>query len=246
MQQIDCRRIKLEDFDQFVTEQLSLDAEPLDPNGAPARNDNPFEAPPYMRTVAVRRIPHCVYYFRYTWSNNNTPIQDAYYFDNNGPIDAARLREIAKELTENARKPAADQNPRELPLTHYYGSKWNRVSYVILVVDDPEWDIAHSASTGSAAIVFFERDGSLPNHSFYDGDVFTIRPLDYFSQQPTEVTAATMINYMVDENGVELPPGVSEHFRFKMACAVPSEPPGMYGIDIDPGGENEGPPIGPP
>jgi hypothetical protein len=249
MQEFTPVEIDLEEFEARVAASLS---EHTKAHGA--RNDNvfsPFPGP-------VRKIPHLIYYLHYSWiwnSTDQTPefIQKAYVWLDGDPrrphtwqqIPVDRAKEMAETLTNNARLPQAQQNPAELRVGHFYDHLWERVCYVILVMDSPGWDFAHSASTNGAALYFYEDQGSELNHSFYDGELLTIHPVDPSTGRATPRTAILMVNHMVDKDWNPLGK-VQEAFRFKMAARMPTRPHGGKGVEIDPGGINEGPPQSPP
>lgn len=252
--------IDLEEFEQFIAAQLGRKDAALLAVNADADADADVEAKaattgnvfdPY--TGAHKNTPHLVYFLHYSWvadqADGKLKIAQKAYAKVDGnplsprtwkPIDVGTAKRFAEELTTNARLPQKQQNPDELNLVNFYDNHWTRVCYVVLVMDSPGWAIAHSASTQGAAVVFYEDSGSKPNHSFYDGQLFEIRPIDPSTGNATPVTAMLMVNYMVDEN--DTPIQTSEEFRFKMAVTMPTLPNGGKGLEIDPGGINEGPP----
>jgi hypothetical protein len=133
--------------------------------------------------------------------------------------------------------------------------QWASISYVVVVIDSSAWNIAVRSNGGAS--VEFEEDlatGVLGNHSFFDA---WVEPIDTpsFAQRD----AVIFINHSKrdvagTELGVGLPKGQVEKqkFKFNLFCDVTTTSgeeewtDGKIVVMLDPGGENTGPPIGPP
>lgn len=250
MSTTEAKKIRRKDIESFISEQLTGYKKPqsfraLEDVTSPA-GDNIFDPYPWLR-----KQPHSIYLLYFKLVGRDFEQQAYYYVDGNPnrPISQRRAEEITQILTENARKPLANQVPQPLPQNDWYDNTWERISYLIVVFDDPVWRITESQTTGAAAVVFYQKGNSKPNHSFYDGKWFEINPEDPVTHARDVQTAVSMINYMVDENGVELGNNVREEFRFFVGLDVPvrtGRTRGTSALHLDPGGVNEGPPDPPP
>jgi hypothetical protein len=223
-------------------------------SGAVVTNHNVFipkrdATPP----TADHYWPCAISFFYFDMSSGGKWLQRSYlYFDTDlstpdrfKSIPKERAEELAEVLAANACLPIDEQNPKPIPLATANGTKWNRVSWVIFVIDQSDWRFIPSSATGNAAVVCRTSEADLsPNHSFFDADTFLVTLKDKKGAERT-VPAFRMINHMKGADGQNLPK-IDEKFKFSMFVEVSSSPPGYMVWDIDPGGQNVGPPQPPP
>lgn len=195
----------------------------------PAPSNNPYDHPRWGTS------PRTVYYYHLT------PVPTpklfdvkAYYFERESRI--SNIRNVIRDLGINAR--AGDSVPPQCG-DNFDSFPWRRKSYIVILIDSPTVRLNRGE-----AIEFFVRDGSTPNHSFFDADDFhDINLATSNDTRPYIVSAVCFINHMARApDGVDLDPGEDQFFHFRLKYTPP--PPGFRWPDS--GGTNMGPPVPPP
>jgi hypothetical protein len=195
-------------------------------------------ADPYTRRLPPNphpdQLPFCMYYIHATLDGNSVDDIKHYYHDNgNDPILYNDTEALVKRLADNA------SLRDHVPPHHGSGFKnmlWRRRSYLAFVVDHPEYKV-----WSGKGIEFNNKDGALPNHTFFDAKDFTVN-LKKPDGSTVGRTAFVCINYMIGSNGSKLPDGAREKFSFALLLRKLDFPePFKY----DPGGTNQGPPVDP-
>jgi len=143
-------------------------------------------------------------------------------------MDVSQVEDLARRLTLNARLQIEKQVPPP-DGANLENIVWRRKSYVVFVLDSEG-----EGWTDGKRISFYQRDGYLRNHTFYDAWDFSI------DLGGTPRHAVGFINYMWRGPGDQRPLGrAAQRFRFRLDPAKQPRYP-------DSGGTNMGPPIGPP
>jgi len=241
-------KINRSEVEPLIEKELWDDPDPTVPD-----NHNVF-IPKRSAEPAVKGYswPCAISFFHFDMDEDGNWLQQAYHvFDPDPlcpgllrPILPPRAEELARDLANNARLPVDKQNPQSINLPGALDTTWNRVSWVIFVIDQAAWRFIPSSATGKAAIVCRTGPGLTANHSFFDAATFTVEVTNRLGGRQT-LPAFRMINHMKAEDGTELP-ATTERFKFSMFVEVPTIPTNPMVWDIDPGGQNVGPPQPPP
>lgn len=173
-------------------------------------------------------------YFYYVPKGPRTPARSVRYdyYSHQGRIKKDDLKEIIESLTLNARQKLEDQGPKPADKKE----RWRKKSWIILVVDDPNY------AFDRPGVIIRADPASEPNHTFYDADQFNHMPVrEPNSPALSNVSAIYFMNHMKggwDENDVS--PGQYQFFQFDFL------PPIGFPLVPDDGGTNLGPPVPPP
>lgn len=158
---------------------------------------------------------------------------DRYFYESHhGPIRRKDLSTLVAWLALNARRPDAEQNPRPYPKTVL--NVWKRKSYLIVLVDDPNFKFERNA------FMIVPNEANEPkkhaNHTFFDAKNFNNIKLPNSNDR---VSAVCVLDHMkrYDEDDLM---DEYEEFDFRLN----PDPRGRR-LDDD-GGKNLGPPVPPP
>lgn len=205
----------------------------LDPS---LHGDDPYERKLLANVNGFTDKPHCIYFYYVGLDSGKVDDIRHYYHDNGTvPIEYNDAKNIAQKLANNAA--LGDHVPPQTG-SAFKNMVWRRISYFIFVVDHMKY-----TTWPTKSIEFNSKDGGLPNHTFYDATEFEVdvpRPIG----PPVRRSAFMCINHMKYTNGSPWPtPNASEFFSFSLILKLGNYPePWKY----DPGGTNQGPPVGPP
>jgi hypothetical protein len=220
--------------------------------------------------------PHSMFFCYVRINRDGRLVIDHYFYpniDENGnwmpiPHDKEELCKLVKKLAINARpirrhKPYRVRNPKQIGKGNFKKTPWDRISYVAIFFDEGHWRLRKRPKDGTKSAITFVVDGDgksgRPNHSFFDAiDLDVEMPVGTSGDKDTR-SAIVFINHMKrnekgDQIGGEKPRRPNEpkketqNFTFEIIVNVEAEmkddPPTVF--IIDPGGDNEGPPLPPP
>jgi hypothetical protein len=168
-----------------------------------------------------------------------------------------KVKKITKNLVLNGRRDSLPDPTGFCPPSCGDEStkiKWRRKSYIVVVVDDPNWRLARRAGQEIDPILVAPKT---PNHCFFEAFEWTIKmpfhaPTAAFDDYYT--SAVALRNHMSrNEEGDDLGNGKEEKFvfgvnvqRLKKVRGKRKFVPEFFHVPIDPDGTNLGPPLGPP
>ena len=201
-----------------------------------ARHLSPTNRNPYDRESFHGGMdPHMIYL--YCWDHVDTAQnaqQKARAFkldhDNaiyNRQVLVDRINERAQQIFDGRR-----------PDGEYFESfDWERKSFIVILLTDPNWHFAEGKS-----IVFDESKG-LGNHTFFNAFHPKVRVRTGGAE--LEIPALCFSNWMVDSYGRYLHDGQLEEFHYILLTIRNTNRERALMAEIDPGGNNLGPPIPP-
>jgi hypothetical protein len=205
---------------------------------------------------------HCIYFYYFTdihydGQGNLLNTLRIYYYDNGKKkLTPKKVKKEVKALVLNARRDMLRDPNTGAPAPKGFcppacGKSfedviWRRQSYVVLVVDDPEWKLPKRDGKKDAIVV--TEHSKTSNHTFFQATEWDV---DMPPKAPTaafdhfQTTAIAFRNHMArSEAGAPL--GGDEAQAFNFAILVEKERGQFRDVPIDPDGNNLGPPVGPP
>ena len=212
--------------------------------------------------------PRCIYLYYITMSGG-TNMSVRHYFYSKGPegtanpdhIDDAELKARIQDMATLAAK--GDEGPPGTNIrkdgTNFQNLAWKHRSYLVFVLDEQDWEFytwrgKDQPEADRYAVMFNTYRDKADNHSFFDArDDITVKLPNRFPGDP-EVIRPTLclINHMTEDddgNVLGRTPGgkLREQFVFDLylknyLAGKNSEP---LAIILDPGSENQGPPMEP-
>jgi hypothetical protein len=195
--------------------------------------------------------------------DNNLPrVRHFFYPGGNDMIDTSNLPDLTTADLEVEIQNIVDDILSAAPLnTHLMSSrnfidvKWRKISYTCFVVDIPKWKfVIEDDPTNTHPMVMSDNNGAYKgNTCFFDGALMNFTDPRQATQPPIPGTLRGFyaINHMTKNLNGDLltDPGNPQRFGFNICFSVPysNQLNGEEMICIfDPGGENIGPPVGPP
>jgi hypothetical protein len=194
---------------------------------------------PRLGNDPFKKKPHVMYFYYFGFKTNGIPDIQHYYRDNGAqPIEDNQLPGVIRNLALNARD--GGQSPPQIG-KDFENILWRKKSYFVILIDSPSWNLIKDR-----ALVFNPEKGSVPNHSFFDGEDFDI-DVSKDGDGSEMRTAICCINHMKkNENGDDIhknPDGTPERQRFVFTLIYNLL---GYPSTVDPDGTNMGPPNPPP
>lgn len=176
----------------------------------------------------LKNSPQCIYFYYITEKENSDGFDVQMYFKWVGAkITEDDLADYAIELTLNAR---GSQDDPPLIGRSYNARPWERISWIVNVIDTPQHPIVASEPV---FIEYLNESQKTQNHTFFDGNYkrFSI-------PGHRDVDLVYFRNHMRKPNGNLIEIGETETFEFHFNHGQPRFYP-------DNSGTNSGPPIPP-
>lgn len=206
--------------------------------------------------TGYRYIPRIIYFY-YVALDPQGALKVAHYWDVIGnradprtwdPIDYAALPDRLRALGVNARRELAAQNPA--PDGYNFSDiKWERISYVAFLFDEPRWKF-HRNDDDISPVIFSTRikggKRGTKNHTFFDATDYDL-PMPLESGTGTDSRSAiAFINHMKgDEFGNKVDTKQYFHFNLYLKVSFAGGTEAPLTVIFDPGGTNLGPPLEP-
>jgi len=235
--------------------QLTMKLPKIDPSHNPS-NPHPTVPPPGF-TYAPKS-----FYLYYIDMDNNLPrVRHFFYPGGDDTIDTSPLPDLSKndfeikvqEIVDDLFSPAP-QNTHLMSSRNFVNVRWRKISYTCFIVDIPKWNfVIEDDPTNTHPMVMSDSNGAYKgNTCFFDGALMNFTdPRQAQPQIPGTLRGFYAINHMTKNLNGDLltDPRYPQHFGFNICFSVPysNQLNGEEMICIfDPGGENIGPPVGPP
>jgi len=227
-----------------------------------AQDHNPSNPHPINGTGPGFRYTPKTFYLYYVDMSNNLPrVRHFFYPGGNDTIDTTALPDLSvtdlksrvQEIVNDMFSPNP-QNTHLMSARNFNNVQWRKISYACFIVDIPSWKfVVENDHNNEHPMVMSDRAGSYTgNTCFFDGALmnFTDPRLNTQPPIPDTLRGFYAINHMTRNlNGDLLADGAVQDFGFNICFSVPYyNPVGTEEIIcvFDPGGENIGPPVGPP
>lgn len=205
------------------------------------------------------------FYLYFIDMDNNKPRVRHYFYPNGDdtintsdvthfpPLSLDDLKNKAQDIINDALN-ANPLNTHLMDDRNFLNVQWRKISYICLVVDIPGWKFATEDDPNNQhPVLMMDPHGKYSgNTAFFDGN-----PMEFSDPRLPAVPPAGdtlqgfyVVNHMTKNlNGDLLSPNQVQKFGFNICFSVPYfDPQGTEQMIciFDPGGENLGPPVGPP
>jgi hypothetical protein len=182
-----------------------------------------------------KKYPTSIHFYYIEVDQTGSVSSRLFFYDQLKDISENDLAKILPYLYFNARNnggvpPEYGTDIRKL--------EWKRKSYLAFMIKSATYELTSADQ--------FEFDQKTPNHSFFDAKPVNVTSwMDSSGTQVTDVSGLRMINHMKrDEGGHDLEPKEKQKYIFKITLA--SRGKSRDTQEVDGGGTNMGPPVGPP
>jgi hypothetical protein len=229
-------------------------------SGDPAAGDNDsiYDQKLKKDKPKFRYKPRCMYFYYVRLEPEGTLTVRHYFWPNVDPlkpdewqpIEVGDLREIVTKRAQNARDEGQDPPVDPPPSINFSNIVWRHKSYVVIFIDEDKWTL-HKKQNKKPPVVFNLKEGSTPNHTFYDADDFDVdMPVPGYAAKKMKCSVVYFINHMKREGGDDLeeddgPNGDGRefyHFDLFFEVATTQGTNASMTVIIDPTGTNQGPP----
>ena len=225
---------------------------------------NPSNPHPDLPDPAFSHVPRTFYLYYIDMHNDLPRVRHFFYPDGNDSIDTTDIMKFPALSTTDLKSKIQDivndilsttpKNKHIMLERNFNNVKWKKISYTCFIVDIPSWKfVVEDGVKNAHPMVMSDGSGaSTGNTCFFDGALmnFTDPRLTMQPPIPDTLRGFYAINHMTKNlNGDLLTAGAVQDFGFNICFSVPYfNPVGSEEIIcvFDPGGENIGPPVGPP
>jgi hypothetical protein len=212
-------------------------------------NHDPFDE--RQGTNGFKLLPHCIYFYYWSWGAGGLPDVRHYIASYDEPIEPGDLDGHARHLCLNARAGNDPWFQRE-PVGSFQGIEWKRISYLVFAMDSPSWRFLAHSKHGKPLLFDSQGGGKEDNHSFFDGRELEI-DVSPTGNGAEKISGVSCINHIKRSENADIlgtkpngDPGPVEHQYYKFSLAFTVSKLTDVVITVDPDGTNTGPPTPPP
>ncbi|HEY1607090.1 MAG TPA: hypothetical protein VGF77_15990 [Allosphingosinicella sp.] len=177
--------------------------------------------------------PMCMYFYYVVSTDDGVGYAVKSFYYDNGDIAIPDEWDVIARLANNARYDSFTPPPFAQTFDAY---PWRRKSYLAIVLDDVDWSFVE----GGAFEISKKYPISSNNNCFMEAHD---RDIDVGGGRIASAVCCT--NYLCDEWGIPLEAGQEEYYSITMQLSK-RDKSSLFGVTIDPGGNNLGPPVSPP